>query len=1262
MDTIARHSLTKVLAVVLSVLVVFQATITSAQATQSDEIKEQLQIADDSVENSFIGDEILGEDTSFREESVKYFRLKSGEYLAAGYPVAVHYRDETTQEYKEINNDLKKVSLDGKSYYTNEDNPFKVSVPETISQGEPILVSYKGHNIGLTYLEDNDNKTTAGDFEKKVKITNQSADIADEKSVSEAATKKEQIRASNKRKQKVSKVQSKAVYAPESNINFEYQLISGTLKENIIIKKKGEHRSFAFRLETNGLTAQLQADNSVLIIGKDGKSIFKMNAPFMYDSEGARTDNVQVTLDQSSNGYVYTMIPDRKWLGAKDRAYPVTIDPHLQAITSYSNVKDTTVSFKTRANTANASTLESNSEIAYLKVGKQYNGNELGAAIYFGIPSNIPKSARIINAKLYLAGYRGGLSTCSTDLKINAYRITSDWGVSNVSDNRVLYTDSSPSTPSYDGAALDYITYNDSQPLDSWDHVDITRAVQEWTNNSNNYGILLRGVNLPSTGDRYARFFDSDNGIDGSDPSYVFTFRDTRGVEDYWSYHSQSASRAGEGHVNDFNGNLVFTHEDFSTVNDLMTAKISHIYNSSASNESSRFGNGWRLNVMQTLEAVSSSSGVDPNIYPYVYTDEDGTKHYFYKDTDDGNKIKDEDGLGMVYSAYPNPTYDKKHQITFKDKSKLIFGTDSFLRNIIDANGNTTTFQYGPRTDGNFLGHLTDPTGAMISLTYNSDYSKLTKITDSSTGRVINYSYDQAGNLTEITYNDNSKSRYTYDGKLLYTVADSSNFGTRYRYQAGTYKVCRIERMHNSNVSESMKLDFSKTNKTTFTTHGKDGDYTTVNDNIVVTYQFDNYGHPVSVYDSVGNANSYKYYSGDTSPHKLMNSGSMQKPIVNLLSDYGMDSSAWTSHYNGSTNYAITKKTDIGYTGNSSFQVTRNDANGTCAIGQAVSLPPGTYTLSAYIKAENVAANEAADKGAGIWIDQKNAAGQLVRQELNRSVSGTTDSDFDNGWTRVSQTFTVTENNIISVVYAGISGVTGTVWIDSIQLEVGEVANKVNLVNNSGFEKLSGSGLESWTFKECPAGSGPASYAGSSRSAFINPTTAGRPQVMQAVNVKGQEGDVYSLSGYASTAGAHPGGEFRIGAAVLFNDGTAKWTTAEFNQAVPSSQFSSAVVVVDDGDPITKMSYSAIHIYVFYADQLNPVYFDNIQLVKDEGQSYAYDDEGNVVSSASSAESSAFDYDDNSNLKQLVDASGHHFGYAYDDKNNVTSAKNSDGV
>ena len=92
-----------------------------------------------------------------------------------------------------------------------------------------------------------------------------------------------------------------------------------------------------------------------------------------------------------------------------------------------------------------------------------------------------------------------------------------------------------------------------------------------------------------------------------------------------------------------------------------------------------------------------------------------------------------------------------------------------------------------------------------------------------------------------------------------------------------------------------------------------------------------------------------------------MKASSMQKPVVNLLQKFDMDSSiAWGNAASGSTNYSITHKTDQGHLGKNCYQIVRNDANGISAISQTVTLSQGTYTLSAYLKSENIGdANDA---------------------------------------------------------------------------------------------------------------------------------------------------------------------------------------------------------------------------------------------------------------------------------------------------------------
>ena len=41
---------------------------------------------------------------------------------------------------------------------------------------------------------------------------------------------------------------------------------------------------------------------------------------------------------------------------------------------------------------------------------------------------------------------------------------------------------------------------------------------------------------------------------------------------------------------------------------------------------------------------------------------------------------------------------------------------------------------------------------------------------------------------------------------------------------------------------------------------------------------------------------------------------------------------------------------------------------------------------------------------------------------------------------------------------------------------------------------------------------------------------------------------------------------------------------------------------------------------IYYGDNANDVYFDGIQLMRDDGESYVYDDDGNLISAKSAAE------------------------------------------
>ena len=291
--------------------------------------------------------------------------------------------------------------------------------------------------------------------------------------------------------------------------------------------------------------------------------------------------------------------------------------------------------------------------------------------------------------------------------------------------------------------------------------IDVTKLIRGWYNNpSSNHGIALKAVNenVYAT----ATLVSSDMPVNKYGltadcyPIGIVYYRSTKGLEDYYSYHEQELGHTGSGYVNRYNGNLVFIHEDEGTSGILMPVSVSHVYNLSDCDTKSRFGKGFRLSLMQELKESGNSD------FPYVLTDADGTNHYFYKDTSDSNKLKDEDGLGLVITQTSSSEYDSYRIMKDKDEVQYVFGQDGYLRQIKDTYGNAMKCQYGPNSAGNYIQYAEDPTGARGVFNYNSDLTKLVSITANK--RNTFFVYDAAGHLTSITYPDGKTSRFGYDG------------------------------------------------------------------------------------------------------------------------------------------------------------------------------------------------------------------------------------------------------------------------------------------------------------------------------------------------------------------------------------------------------------------------------------------------------------------------------------------------------------------
>ena len=128
----------------------------------------------------------------------------------------------------------------------------------------------------------------------------------------------------------------------------------------------------------------------------------------------------------------------------------------------------------------------------------------------------------------------------------------------------------------------------------------------------------------------------------------------------------------------------------------------------------------------------------------------------------------DDTGLVTATDALGNPS-----QFYFDDWGTILKGTNALgnsvlltlddernLESVTDPAGHSHLFEYDS------LGNLTeyrDAMGNATGFTYTADFNRLDLLTDAN-GNVTDYDYDASGNLTSITYADDSAESWSYDG------------------------------------------------------------------------------------------------------------------------------------------------------------------------------------------------------------------------------------------------------------------------------------------------------------------------------------------------------------------------------------------------------------------------------------------------------------------------------------------------------------------
>jgi len=1003
------------------------------------------------------------------------------------------------------------------------------------------------------------------------------------------------------------------------NVDFEYIVCPTKLKENIILKSI-DYSNISYIIKTN---LDLKINNNIIEALKDNKVVFTIAKPYMVDSNNILNNNISYSLVKKDSEYELNIVLDEEWMKS-DIKYPVTIDPTITNNSQNGNSYDTYIY-------PNDTNVDRNAD-PYLLVGVSKNNNvdtTNRALLKFDLPT-IGTGSQIVSAFLYLVGYPVLNGSNETDI-VNVHRITQDWTESNANWNTMNDKYDSKVESSFDS----YRSIGDSSgnitPIICGG--DITRLVKKWYSGVANYGVMLKENTEAYRSDIIPAFFSNNNVVSGNNPKpYIaISYRNQTGLENYWNYQSQSFS-IGKTYLNTYNGNLVGLFDINKTVGGKLPANLSLVYNSNDVTLGTNIGLGlgYRFNLNQTIKEVTIES-----ISYLEYIDSDGTVHYFISD---GTEYKDEDGLNLTITrgdAYYTLIDKESNQMKFD-----IVNGIGYLTEISDTNSNKITITYD---SNNKITKVTDANSQEINITYDTNI-----ITVSSDSEITALNFLNGQLISIVDYNGTTEFAYN-SNSLIETITDTNGLKIKYEYYDLPYRLKKISEYGlNDTIGQYFTIEYGYSS-TTIVDNKNRSTILTFNDygNIACSSDLKNVNDLRNAYgyiETYGEETITNSGTDTTYKNKLLSSGIPVKYVKNYLTDASFENN--TIDFTG-RNSTISISEDYYNYGLKSLKVENTAAD---EIVKSISnIEKGSsYTFSAYLKC---------DKSIRMGLSYIDDLSNQVNSIITIPVS----DEFTRYDVTIDYPTTATSDLTLTIYLDEIS----TVYIDDMQFEVGEVANKYNMIENSDFSN----GFADWTVEGRLNGTDTTIDTSNifevvsindnnDKALKIKMNPANSTSISKTFNVKGKMGEKYNISFWYKDEGFYASG--KVGDPICnnvviqynytdsFNDtGHCILTSRVFNPNDSDWQYYSINFQAEyDFDSVT---------LTFYQEKnANNMYITNLYLYKDALEmTYSYDKYGNVISIfGMNSESSTFKYDGNNQLIKSTNPRGKHFTYEYD--NTVT--------
>lgn len=955
-------------------------------------------VVGENPEESKIVKELTGE----RRENSKEFLLEDGTKMIAQYNEPVHYKD-SKGKWVEYNNTLsedKTASPDeaGDSSYTNKSSDISVNLSNKAKSKNMISLQSDGYKISWGY--DNAGKSKA-DVKKNDEKTSGNDKFTTLKNIATETLYKDVF----------------------SDVDLQYFVTTTGIKENIILKSAKAQNEFTLNYKIPNLTAKQKDYKTITLSNKDGKEIYTISAPYMYDAKGSTSTQMKIEIvKQKGSNLQVKLTADYAFIHTIGRAFPVTIDPEITTtlkseLTFYENANGSVNSYGPYYTSKNSYAICTVNNLPKLE-----NGEEVISAKYSFETEN--------GSKLFA-------DEGENPIIVNAHKLTS----------------ASNGNVKYDSKVLDYdsLTYEDNRYLT----FDLTSTFKGWYSDTNTKGFVMEA--LDTVGSKKVVFKSYTK--TSTTPALTLIYKDFTGTESNLSYHTINVGTNAQAAVSDYLGNLVINQTLYEGTGSRMPLSITATYNSinkdTAFENGPASGYGWQFSFNQYVIEVTDKNLTKAG-YNYIYTDADGTDHYFKLVEGETAKWEDENGLGLTLTKDENNIFIDNGSTTQTYESTANGGK---LLSEKDEHKNTITYTY---TDGD-LTKITDGSGREVQLKYKSSTNgkKVVKGITKPDGTGIDIGYTTARDkVTSISFNDGHISRFEYDDN--YNLISISGVSDNYMKSLPTYKFTYT----NGKV----------TNITEYGTDGTEGNHLNISynaDNTTVftdkqghseTHIFDNSGSTVSVL----NSNGYATSSENTG---LVINNSANAYTKNYITESSQQTEVGGGKYyfvsNGTKGSTASKGGKVTvdssaateedgyyqYLGTTSLKVENptSENNSAFFTGFAHQFKETTFngkdvTFSAYVKTKNVKQiYSGGSVGAILKVKCLDSSGKTVKEINSIGLTGTLD------WQRISVTANVPSTTASIRVYGLIRYASGTAWFDCIQFEEGNCANNFNALQNSDF-------------------------------------------------------------------------------------------------------------------------------------------------------------------------------------------------------------------